>query len=310
MGIEADIPLEPADIEVEDDIDAILGIVNDDPKDESVEAESDNHADDDDDSDTLAIEKTDKKLVPLQKHLKAKAKLKSKAEEAEERADRAEAELAQMRGLIAEQTTQTDDDLPPSIPTEAGCGYDTDEYVKQIADYNRKLAKWNQDSVRKVIQQSKMEDQRGVTQQEQESELGQAIEAHYERAEKLGIKRFDLLEERVINAIGLPAVKHITVLADNSERIIAYLASKPEELKRLQGYMQNNPQKSILMIGELKSLLSQRKQSNAPAPEPEVRGGAAASTSALERQLDAARKKAERTGDYTEVTQLRRKMKG
>jgi hypothetical protein len=291
--------------EVEENIDEILGL---DQPEEKPEAEDVSKTTDDTDSDTHPV-KAIEQTVPLTKHLKAKHKLKSKAEEAEERAARAEAEAERLRGLVAQQTLP-DDDLPPVIPTEASCGYDPDEFQKQVSAYNRNLAEWNASQTRKVIQQAKLEEQRGVSQQQIDERLNQSIEAHYERAEKLGIKSFDKLEEKVVNAIGVDAVKHITMLTDNSEKVIAYLGAKPEELAKLQHVMRTDPGKAIFLVGQYSQKVNShnRKQSNAPEPETEITGGAGKGTD-WQTRLDRARDRSMKTGNSDEVMRIRKEMK-
>lgn len=301
MGIEAE-----NDVSDVENIEEILGL--DQPETTEELTEKPEETTEDTDSETQPV-KAIEQTVPLTRHLKAKHKLKSKAEEAEERAARAEAEAERLRSLVAQQT-MPDDDLPPVIPTEASCGYDPDEFQKQVAEYNRKLAEWNANQTRKVIQQAKLEEQRGVSQQQIEEQLNQSIEAHYERAEKLGIKSYDKLEEKVVSAIGIDAVKHITMLTDNSEKIIAYLGAKPEELAKLQHVMRTDPGKAIFLVGQYSQKVNSqpRKQSTVTEPETEIMGGASKGTD-WQARLDRARERSLKTGNSDEVMRIRKQMR-
>lgn len=193
--------------------------------------------------------------------------------------------------------------------------FDTDdEYESAMDEYEEKRATM----VVSSVEQKKNQQER---QQHQEQALKNAVDEHYQRAEKLiqdsGVtaevyqKADTNVRAAAANALSHVAPDHASSLAlgemavdtmianlgEGSEKVIPYLGRNKAKLTEFQNLLQSDPSgiKAAMFLGKISSSISGtvKRKSQAPAPAAQVNGDApmGANASALKKKYDAAHKK-------------------
>ena len=179
----------------------------------------------------------------------------------------------------------------PMPPREEDNDYDPEKIAVATAKYQRDMQSWvlgQHSSVTQKQAEQAAKNQRSLQEHK-------ALEAHYDRVDKLKVSDYETNEAVAVDVLGKPLVKSIAASMSNSAMIINYLGlprnkALAQELAQLD--KSNNPddiQKGVEKIWELNFKLKSipRKKSNAPEPETRVEGGNA-STSPLQKKADAA----------------------
>lgn len=208
--------------------------------------------------------------------------LKRRIGKLNQRVDSARAETAEANAEIERlkrenqllQMQQT-----PQRPTLEQFDYDEAKYRAALADFEDK---------RLDERFSAMEQRLTAAAQPPAREDITALESHYDRAEKLGVRDYEVAEDAVIEAIGQGTFKEVVSSLNESEKVVYFLGKNPSKLNELSDLLRTNPVKGTLALGRLEAQLRVRpKQKQAPAPDADVAGDSSpSSSSAWQKKLD------------------------
>lgn len=179
-------------------------------------------------------------------------------------------------------------------PTLENCNWDEAEYKKQYAAYLKEQHEIDQ----------RLEDQRKAVARQQDEE--KALRTSYRTAAgKLGVQDFDEAEDAVCATLSEVQQNILLSGCDNPAVVVYALGKNPgkaEELAKL-----TNPVKFAVALGKLEKEIkvTPRKPNTKPAPE-QIPTRTASLSGGGNTALEAARKRAEQTGDYTEVNRIKR----
>ena len=154
--------------------------------------------------------------------------------------------------------------------------------------------------------------------QEQAAQRWEAKQAAYEAGkEKLAAPDFDDAEAVVSEIFAKPfpgmnvADVRMGIIksgAKDPNTLVYALGRNPDKAKELAAI--DDPVEFAFALGELSGKMKVVRSGKAPAPEKRIGGGVAPGvTSTNDRTLERLRAEAEKTGDYTKVTQYRRQLK-
>lgn len=134
--------------------------------------------------------------------------------------------------------------------------------------------------------------------------------SHYERAEKLGVKDYETIEDKAIETLGLEFTNHIIEYFNDSQNILYYLGKNPKDAEVLRGLLDENLVLGVAEIGRLRSEIRVRpKKQTTPNPDTELEGGVPKNATANDRKLDKLREEASKTGDMTKLIAFKRELK-
>jgi hypothetical protein len=203
----------------------------------------------------------------------------------------AQAELAQLKAAPVVQAVPQEP-LGPK-PTLQGTGYDTDAY-------EAKLLEWNE---RK--RQAETAAERAKTEADAQSAAWQAKQTAYATSKKaLRLADYDDAEEVARGELDVTQQGMILHGAKNPAAMIYALGKNPAEAKRLGAI--TDPVRFAMEIGKLEEKVKVEPKKPGTAPEGRIVGTGSVSTGKA--MLEAARKRAEVTGDLTEVLKIKRAM--
>lgn len=201
-------------------------------------------------------------------------KLNARNEAAEGRASDAESKLEvveQQNKLLKlaldQKGTTPASDLPPD-PNDFDDGAKDPRYVKDLQDYNQKVF-------------SALYDKRAVKQDAAPTPTNASLErkqtAHYEAAEKLGVKDYDKAEDGAIEILGKDTVRLFISNTDsvNSARALYFLGKNPDKASEIAELIRTDPIAGVLELGALAATLKVRprqKTNVAPDPDNELSG--------------------------------------
>ena len=116
-----------------------------------------------------------------------------------------------------------------------------------------------------------------------------AYNAHYERAESLGVSDYSEAEARAIEILGESRAGEIIAALDRSEVVMYHLGKNPAKAEHIRDLINSNPVKGTIAIGALEAQLKvQPKKKQEIEPEATVAGGSPGpSSDALDKALDA-----------------------
>ncbi len=185
-------------------------------------------------------------------------------------------------------------------------GTNDPEFIKQQGLYNQSIiSKQVADEVAKATQTIS-----NTTNAEQESQalLSNQVK-HYERAEEIGAKDYEVTEDKAIEVLGTEVTKHIIDNFDDSHIILYYLGKNPDEASRIANLLESSPIKGVAEIGRLSSELTVKSiKKPAPDPDEKISGDGSPDLSANERKLEQLREKASKSGDMSELMAFKRKI--
>ena len=101
---------------------------------------------------------------------------------------------------------------------------------------------------------------------------------HYEKAEELGAKNYEDIEDNAIGILGNEIANFIISSSDNSPAILYYLGTKKNqaEAEQLLELTKTNPGRAVMQIGRLEAEIripSRAKKKPGPNPDEELTGG-------------------------------------
>ena len=183
-------------------------------------------------------------------------------------------------------------------PTLEDFDYDADKFEKAYDE-------WTERKQRVEAREAEMAER-----SRKAAEAWQQRQAGYEsRKSELRVKDYGDAEADVQAALGEQRFKAIIDVADNPEHLVYVLGKNPERLSKLAQYsMETAAAKFIYELGVLSKETRVMPRKPSTAPERKV-AGATGSGSGGSSKLERARKKAEETGDYTEVRAIRRQLR-
>ena len=252
---------------------------------------------------------SDDGVMPVAAHVKAKKKLKGIISEKDDELASLRDELKALKERRIEPTkTVQAIEKPPSE-------YDFDsakEYQAALAAYHNKLS---YESVRSELQKQKQAEEES----RKRKEITDAVDLHYERAEKLisetGIEpekyksadhKFRSAVDSVFKGKGDAVVDgFISMLGDGSEKVAYYVGNNESARAKLQAMLMSDPSglKAAIFLGEQKARLTgatlKKQTSKAPAPAPNAdKGAGGASGKDFKKAFDAAEKKGDTQAAY------------
>jgi hypothetical protein len=176
------------------------------------------------------------------------------------------------------------------------------EYDEEI--YQERLTAWLE-SKRQVDQ---ARDEEKKQQEAQQQEWQGRLTTYAKAKEGLKVRDFDDAESTVLSTLSVTQQGIIVQGADNSALVVYALGKNPAKAKELAGI--TDAVKFAFAIAKLETQLKvQAKSKSAPAPEGKIRGGGAAISGSVDSNLERLRAEAEKTGDYSKVTQYRKQQR-
>lgn len=227
------------------------------------------------------------------KFLKAKKRLKGEVEAKNKEVEQLRAEIESLKQKPAPQPTG-DLKRPDELDFET-----TEDYHRALDEYHDKRYELKQQTV-----------QQTQAQREVEMEVAEAVDRHYDRAEKLieehGLKseNYKDADTRVRSAIEAIAPRigdkvvdqFIKSMGDGSEKVMYHLGRNKTALSELQSILQTDKsgiQAAVYLGKKLEQLTNPtRRKTRAPSPAPQAKGDSGGQTAdAIKRKYDAAHKK-------------------
>jgi len=180
-------------------------------------------------------------------------------------------------------------------PTLEAADYDTERY-------ERELAAWYERKRENDDQLAAVEAERAASQRAWEQQLG-----NYQTAKSnLRVRDFDRAEEIVQDTLSVMQQGLIVQGAEDPALLVYAIGKNPVKAKELSSI--TDPVKFAFAVARLEKDLKVTKRKAASQPEKKISGNGRPSGS-VDNTLDRLRAEAERTGDYTKVTQYKRQMR-
>jgi len=180
-------------------------------------------------------------------------------------------------------------------PTLEAADYDTERY-------ERELAAWYERKRENDDQLAAVQAERAASQRAWEQQLGS-----YQTAKSdLRVRDFDRAEEIVQDTLSVMQQGLIVQGAEDPALLVYAIGKNPVKAKELSSI--TDPVKFVFAVARLEKDLKVTKRKAASQPEKKISGNGRPSGS-VDNTLDRLRAEAERTGDYTKVTQYKRQMR-
>ncbi len=177
-------------------------------------------------------------------------------------------------------------------PTLKSAKYDDKKYEQQLIEYYDR---------KRVVETQQAETKKTVDAQTREWEKRNS--RYTAQKSEHNFKDFEEAEELVTNTLNVAQQSIIVQGAEDSALLVYALGSNPKKLEELAAV--KNPVDFAVKIGKLESQLTVTNR-KAPAPEKRVAGKTGGLGGSGDATLTRLREKAEKTGDYTEVTAYKR----
>lgn len=216
--------------------------------------------------------------------------------EAREAAKQARAEARELKARLAEkeaaQQVVDEDNIGP-MPTYADFNYQDEAAAKAIIEWNEKKRKIDE---RKAAEQAKLA--------EREAAFDEKRKVYYETRHKVGVD--DDAQARVVAALSDGQQSALMDASENPARVVAALAKTPKVLAELASITEIH--KFSYRLAQIEGKITVTTKSP-PPPETKLKGGVSSNATNYSSQLDAAEKRAEATGDRTEINRLKMAMR-
>lgn len=166
--------------------------------------------------------------------------------------------------------------------------------------------KWDEARLQKLVdsrvaEQVQTHTQTGA-QQEHERELKKKQEAHWEKADELGVEDYDAKEEKLIEVMGAEMVNNIIdYFPEDSHNLVYYLGTNEDEAEELTEQLAN-PKTMVAAVAKI-GRLSERikadpiKPKPSPNPDTNLDPSAPSAQEALQLRLDKIRDNFVKTGE-------------
>ncbi len=170
-------------------------------------------------------------------------------------------------------------------------------------DFEVKLTEWH-DRKRQVEQ----EKAKAVEQQEAQQKAWQGKLTRYTEAQtNLKARDFADVEESVKGILDETQLAIIVQAAKDPALMVYAIGKNPKKAAELAGL--KNYVEFAYALGELSKEMKVTTRKSAPAPEGKVRGGSAPISGSVDSTLERLRADAEKSGDYSKVSQYRKQQK-
>lgn len=228
-------------------------------------------------------------------------KLNDKVAHANELTSQAETDLVLEREknkvlALALDQAKTTKVLTPPDPADFDDGVRDPKYIAKLNEYNQPM----------IAAEVQKQTANLSAPEPVNPDLERKQTKHYERAESLKAKDFDETEDEAIAILGKDFANHLIQNSDKSEMVLYYLGKNPTQAEEIKHLIATNPIKGMLQIGRLEAELSIQPRANSeptPDPDEELSGGSpsAGKTNKHQRNVDAARVRAQENGDMGPV---------
>ncbi len=231
------------------------------------------------DTDSLEVEivlPEDDGSQPKPKHLgirKRINKLNARNDATTERATTAEADVKVLQAknellelALTQNKKEPETALPPD-PNNFDDGASDTKYVAALNAHN--MAFFDAEFAKRTnVQQN--------TPKPVHADLERKQNAHYEAADKLGVKDYDDTEDKAIAILGKSAANQlIAAIPDSSPRVLYYLGKNESVAQELADLIKSDPVAGVLKLGALGAQLKvqpKRKSGATPNPDDELVG--------------------------------------
>lgn len=201
-------------------------------------------------------------------------------------------QLAQLQ-VQNEQYQQTQNQTfdPGPEPTISGCEYDEDLF-------QRKHREW--------VKNEYLQQQRKLQQQEANAAWQQKLNNYQEGKKSLKVKDYAVAEDTIQSMFNMTQQGIVIDGATNPAAVVYVLGKNPSKAEKLAKI--TSPVQFAIEIGKLEASLKISKRRPKTKPESIVKGTGAISGT-TDQKLDRLRRKAEKTGNYTEVIKYKRELR-
>lgn len=184
---------------------------------------------------------------------------------------------------------------PGPEPTIESCDYDTDLY-------KRKYANWYQQTTQQEQKQQML-----LQQQKRAAEDWQGkLNAYNTGKKQLKVKDFELAEDTIQTLFNTTQQGIVIDGSDNPAVLVYALGKNPQRAEALAAI--KSPVKFAIELGKLEASLKVSKRRPKTKPEKIIKGTGAIS-GATDQKLDRLRRKADQTGNYSEVIKYKRELR-
>lgn len=187
---------------------------------------------------------------------------------------------------------------PGEKPTYKSCEFDEDRYDQDLSNWHEKKRKYDENL-------SKRESDKKRETESWNEKLGGYNEKKTALAPKL--KNFDEIESITRDALNEVQQGLIVEVAENAPLVVYALGANPELLDKFSK-IKSHPRFVAEMV-KLEATLKMEKRKPDTKPEGKVESQGGTSLSSDDSQLEKLRAEAEKTGDYSEVTAYKNKMR-
>lgn len=177
-----------------------------------------------------------------------------------------------------------------------GIDYDSEKYEAE-------LEKWYE----KKREVETFEREREKEAESQQKSWNEKLESYNVAKGKIKVSDFDDAEEEVLGNLSSTQQGIIVSACDNPAMVVYALGKNPNRLKEISSI--KDPIQFAVTISKLENSMKVTKKSPSVAPEKTVFGSAGKPVGTADKNLDRLRAEAEKTGDYTKVTQYKRQLK-
>lgn len=181
-------------------------------------------------------------------------------------------------------------------PTLAGCEYDEEAY-------EQRLDQWKD---RKAAAERAETDATKGNQQAQEA-WNRDLQSYRDKRARLAFADVEEVEAVATSSLDQVQQAVIVKVAENPAQLLYALGKHPTKLDELSKI--TDPLKMAAAVAKLEGGLKVTTRRKAPEPEQVVSGNASPAAKDWQKTLDAAEKRAEKTGDRTEVVRLKARLK-
>lgn len=212
---------------------------------------------------------------------------------AREAAKQARAEARELKAKLAEREQQRpDDDIGP-MPTYADFGYQDEAAAKAIIEWNEKKRKIDE---RKAAEQAE--------QQSREEAYQTKLKTYHAERNKVGVD--DDVQAKVVAVLSAQQQAALMDASIDPAKVVAALAKTPKVLEDLSKIKEIH--KFTYRLAQIEGKITVTTKAP-PPPETKMKGGSPGSATNFAGQLEAAEKRADVTGDRSEINRIKRQMR-
>lgn len=216
------------------------------------------------------------------------------------------APIRQIREQLKEEKRrrkELEERLEKSAPKEPDLGPKPklEDYDYDGDAYDTALLEWN-DRKRKHDEQ-KAKEQEALEQAKTEYEG--KLKGYHEKKASLGVKNFDEIEQSVREGLPVDYQSVIVAHSEDPALVVYALGKNPKLMEELA--KAKDPVQFGYQLAKMETKMKVTSKTR-PAPEKRSGGGTVSPPKTSEKQLAKLREEAQKTGDFSKVTEYRRKM--